>query len=264
MGVSRLRSIRGLKPIYFVPREDIAGQVLIPCLSNAVSVQCMVGFFSAQSLSVLAPGLASFVEASSESLRLIISPVLRAEDREAISAGCMSPQDVIREFLAAGLSVEDALARHTLRCLAYLISVRRLEIRIAFLKDAIFHPKVWLISNSTDTVAIHGSSNLTVTGLSKNFEQVSVTKSWTDENSSFVVESLKTEFDSIWYGRSFDCQVFDFPEAVSRRLLREYSSDRPPTEDELLAILEQEPVDEITTASSSAFSIPPQPELHNR
>lgn len=253
----RLRDIEGIRPIYFVPRENIAEEVLIPCLENAVTVDCMVGFFSGESFSILAPGLASFISVSSEPLKLIISPVLRAEDREAISAGCTSPEDVIREFLAAGLTVENALSRHTLRCLAYLISVKRLQVQIALLKDAIFHPKVWLISDGTDTVAVHGSSNLTVTGLSKNFEQVSVTKSWSDGNSSFVVERLRSEFNSIWCGRSSDCQVFDFPEAVSRKLLREYSGDQPPTEDELFAIMENEPEDKIIVASGNAFGIPP-------
>ena len=70
----------------------------------------------------------------------------------------------------------------TLRCLSYLIGVGRLEIRVALLRDAIFHPQVWLICDDIDTIAVHGSSNLTVSGLSRNFEQVSVTRSWTDEN----------------------------------------------------------------------------------
>jgi superfamily II DNA or RNA helicase len=255
--LAALRSIRDLKPIYFVPREDIAAEVLIPCLSNAVSVSCMVGFFSGHSFSILAPGLASFIAASSEPLRLVICPVLRPEDREAIAAGCSSPEEVIREFLASGLTVEEGLARHTLRCLAYLISVGRVEIRIALLRDAIFHPKVWLISDGNDTVAIHGSSNLTVTGLSKNFEQISVTRSWTDENSNFVVEKLKAEFDAIWTRRSAECQVFDFPEAVARTLLREYSGTQVPTEDELLAIMEEEPLNKIAATRGCTFRIPP-------
>src|SRR5208282_1702414 len=116
----------------------------------------------------------------------------------AISDGYSSPEQVVEEFLAAGLTVEDGLAKHTLRCLAYLISMGRIQIRIALMRDAIFHPKIWLISNGTDTVAVHGSSNLTVSGLSKNFEQVSVTRSWTDENSAYVIERFKTEFERMW------------------------------------------------------------------
>lgn len=252
-----LRSIRGVRPIYFVPREDIAHDVLIPCLGNAVSVDCMVGFFSGRSLAMLAPGLASFIAASDQPMRLVICPVLRPEDREAIATGCNAPEDVIREFLSSGLTVEDALLRHTLRCLAYLISVGRVEIRVALLKDAIFHPKVWLISDATDTIAIHGSSNLTVSGLSKNFEQVSVTRSWTDENSRLVVDSLRAEFDSIWSRRSGECEVFDFPEAISRQLVRDYSGTGVPTEDELLAIIETEIPPGEPAPISCTFRVPP-------
>jgi phosphatidylserine/phosphatidylglycerophosphate/cardiolipin synthase-like enzyme len=172
-----------------------------------------------------------------EPLRLVICPVLRAEDREAIAAGFKSAEEVIREFLASGLTVEDGLAHHTLRCLAYLISVGRVEIKIALLRDAIFHPKVWLISDATDTIAVHGSSNLTLSGLSKNFEQVSVTRSWTDESGGIVVEKLTAEFEAIWSRRSLECEVFDFPEAVARNLVREYSTGQAPTEADLLDVL---------------------------
>lgn len=251
-----LRSIRGLRPIYFVPREDIVREVLIPCLAGAVSVDCMVGFFSGRSLSVLAPGMASFIAASNQPMRLVICPVLRSEDREAIAAGCSSPDQVIRDFLSSGLNVEDGLLRYTLRCLAYLISLGRIEIRVALLQDAIFHPKVWLISDASDTVAIHGSSNLTVSGLSRNFEQVSVTRSWTDENSQYVVQSLRGEFDAVWSGRSMECQVFDFPEAISRQLVRDYSNLGVPTEDELLSVLEEETTSRHAAVSHSPFEIP--------
>jgi superfamily II DNA or RNA helicase len=254
--VTQLRSIGGLKPIYFVPREDIASEVLIPCLGNAVSVDCMVGFFSGRSLAMLAPGLASFIAESSSPLRLVICPVLRAEDREAISAGCNTPETVIHEFLASGLTVEDALTRHTLRCLAYLIGVGRVEIRVALLEDAIFHPKVWLISQGEDTVAVHGSSNLTVSGLSKNFEQVSVTRSWTDETSKSVVVALRAEFDAIWSHRSPECTVFEFPEAVSRKILREYAGMRAPAEEEFLTLLNEGQASDAATDRGPAFRIP--------
>src|SRR5712691_7174763 len=115
--MSPLRDIAGLHPIYFVPREDIANEVLIPCLANSEGVDCMVGFFSGQSLSILAPGLGSFIANSEGALRLVICPVLRPEDREAIREGYSSAEMVISEFLNSGFTVEDSLSKHTLRCL---------------------------------------------------------------------------------------------------------------------------------------------------
>src|SRR4051812_44462861 len=235
--LSSLQSIPGLRPIYFVPREDIAAQVLVPCLKYADQVACMVGFFSGHSLSMIAPGLASFIANSTDTLRLLICPVLRPEDRQAIKDGYSSAEKVVEEFLAAGLTIEDSLAKHTLRCLSYLISVGRIDIRIALMHDAIFHPKIWLISSGLDTIAVHGSSNLTVSGLSKNFEQVSVTRSWTDENSAYVIERFQAEFTNIWSRTSGECMVLDFPAALSQRVLEEFSGTKAPTEDELSSLV---------------------------
>jgi superfamily II DNA or RNA helicase len=252
--VSPLRNVAGIQPIYFVPREDLAAHALVPCLKKTKSVDCMIGFFSSQSLSILAPGLASFIENSKDALRLVICPVIRPEDRDAIRDGYCSADRVIEDFLGAALAIEDALVKHTLRCLTYLISAHRIEIKVALMRDAIFHPKVWLLSDGNDTIAIHGSSNLTLNGLSKNFEQVSVTKSWADETSKYVVQKLQLEFETIWSRKSTECFVYDFPEALSRRLLRDYSGGGQPTEGELLALLESN--SEAGTSESCKFQIP--------
>ena len=62
----------------------MAEEVLIPGFSVAARVDCMVGFFSREVLASLAPGLATYIRHSQNSFRLIISPLLRAEDQTAI------------------------------------------------------------------------------------------------------------------------------------------------------------------------------------
>ena len=47
----------------------------------------MVGFFSSEVLASLAPGLATYVAGSENSFRLVVSPLLRAEDQAAIEKG---------------------------------------------------------------------------------------------------------------------------------------------------------------------------------
>ena len=237
--MSELRNLAGIRPIYFVPREDIVGDLLIPCLQKAETVDCMVGFFSAQSLSVIAPGLASFISNSTHPLRLIICPVLGPADRDAIEKGYKSVEAVVEEFLSNGLSVAEGLARHTLRCLTYLIGLGRVDIRIAVMKDALFHPKVWLISSGHDTLAVHGSGNLTVSGLSKNYEQITVDNNWSDDNGKYVVNKFKIEFENFLSHTSQECTVYDFPDALAKKLLREYGGTGAPTESELLELLDE-------------------------
>lgn len=78
---SELGSLKYLKPLYFLPHDNLAKDVLIPALGCANSVNCMMGFFSSKSLSQIAPGLATFINSTNNKLQLIISPYLKAEDK---------------------------------------------------------------------------------------------------------------------------------------------------------------------------------------
>lgn len=247
-----MRSLGQLRPIYFVPRDNVARAVLIPALACAQSACCMVGYFSAHSLGLLAPGLASFISQSQGRLRLVICPVLSASDRKAIESGYLEPNVAIANFLSADLELVNALGQHTLKCLAYLIAIDRVDLKVAYLSNGIFHPKVWLLSDDDDAVAVHGSSNLTVAGLSKNFEQVNVTCSWEGETSREVIGALESEFKSLWEGGTDECKTYDFPTALKQKLVKEYAGTSPPTEEELGELL---PMDGSSIPTAS-FRIP--------
>ena len=85
-----LRSIEDIRPIYFLPNDPFAEEVLIPAFREAEKACCMMGFFSSQSLSDLAPGLATYINTSQNSIKLIVSPFLRKDDVEAIENGLRS------------------------------------------------------------------------------------------------------------------------------------------------------------------------------
>ena len=69
-----LRSMPDIRPLYMLPEDPVTEEVFIPCFQSATQVDCMVGFFSSEVLVELAPGLATFINQSPESFRLIISP----------------------------------------------------------------------------------------------------------------------------------------------------------------------------------------------
>lgn len=73
---SLLRSHTEIRGLYFLPNDPLADSVLIPGFQSADRVDCMAGFFSSQALVSLAPGLATYIASSKNSLRLIISPLL--------------------------------------------------------------------------------------------------------------------------------------------------------------------------------------------
>lgn len=189
-----LQALERVRPLYMLPTDPLTEEVLIPGFQAADRVNCMVGFFSSEVLASIAPGLATYISGSENSFRLVISPLLRAEDRVAIEDGLKSAEEAADEILEELIVTEDLLQRHTLECLSWLLRERRIEIKIALMKDALFHPKVWLFENREDVIAVHGSSNVTYAGIRKNIEQVAISKSWQDPNQRYITNKLRYEF----------------------------------------------------------------------
>ena len=235
----KLREIIDIRPLYILPKDPVTEEALIPCFQSATHVNCMMGFFSSEILVSLAPGLATFINCSDESLRLIISPTLRTEDKEAIEDGIVSTEDFITSALEDFVVTENTIAQHTLKCLSWLLRHGRVEIKIALMNDALFHPKVWLFREGDDVIAVHGSSNMTYAGIQKNIEQISISKSWEDSTQRYTTEKLSEQFRELWANRDESCTVVSMPQAIQNNLLKTYHSDTPPTEEDLKMLYKQ-------------------------
>ena len=234
-----LRAIPDIRPLYILPKDPATEHVLIPCFQSATHVDCMMGFFSSEILVSLAPGLATFMNRADESLRLIISPLLRPEDKAAIAEGIASVEDIVNTTLEDFVVTENAIAQHTLKCLSWMLRHGRVEIKIALMKDALFHPKVWLFHEGDDVIAAHGSSNMTYAGIQKNIEQMSISKSWEDANQYYITERFCDQFKQFWTNYDESCTVIPIPQAIEENLLKTYNSDIPPTEDDFHTLYKQ-------------------------
>jgi len=237
--VKGLSDIPSVQPIYFLPDDNLAEEVLIPCLSAASTFDCMVGYFSSRSFAQLAPGFASYLENPERVLRLIVSPFLTSADREAIERGVKSESEIVRDSVRALLVSEEGIVRHTFRCLSYLIARKRLAMKIALMNDAQFHLKAWMVTKGDERLAAHGSGNFTEAGLIRNYEQITISRSWIDPNQDHIVTSLQNKFTALWDRKVPSCRIYDLPEAVERRLLRDYPADRPPTEQEYRDLVQE-------------------------
>lgn len=233
LGKQSLRSLDGIRPLYMLPVDPLVEEVLISGFQVAGKVDCMVGFFSSEVLVSLAPGLSTYIAASENSFRLIISPLLSAEDQAAMEDSVETRESIAREVLEEMLVTEDLLQQHTLKCLSWLLRAGRMEIKVALMKDALFHPKVWIFTTGDDIMAVHGSSNVTQAGIRKNVEQVAVSKSWEDPNQRYIAERLCNQFRKLWDNKDDGCLVIAMPHAIRDRLLQTYHSDAPPTEADL-------------------------------
>jgi len=252
------------KPLYLLPRDNLSEEVLIPGFTGAMHARCMVGFFSSAALAEVAPGLATYLSAATGNFQLIISPFLTEADQQALAAGTREPSDIATDFLINNLVSANALQEHTLKCLSYLLALGRIEIRVALMKDGLFHPKVWLFDDRNERLAVHGSSNMTRSGLRRNKEQVTVSKSWADPTQRYIGDTLSTAFERLWLDRDEDCLVIGMPQAIADELLRVYPPSTLPTEDEFRALWDKarattpptEAVPELGPRPADHFSVP--------
>ena len=254
-----IQSLRNVRPLYVLPADPLAEEVLIPGFQRAQTVNCMIGFFSSEALASLAPGLATYITATRNSLRLIVNPILRSGDLAAIQEGLRSNDAIATDILDDLFLAEDLLQRHTLTCLSWLIRTGRVEIKVALMENALFHLKVWLFNAPDGTLVVHGSSNATAAGLRKNVEQVAVSQSWVDSNQRYVAAKLQAQFDRFWNDDEDNCLVVDMPRAIRDRLVQSYRTDAPPTEADLNALYRRASGRENMLRDSELPTIRPRP-----
>lgn len=253
------------KPIYILPRDDVAKAAISPAMAVSEEVSIMMGFFSSASLAEIAPGLANFLNNTGEKLRLVISPFLSQEDQDALRDGIANADDLVDKSTALLTLSPDELANHTLKCLSWLISSGRLEMKIALMRNAMFHSKVWYFRNGPYQAVLHGSANMTNHGLRKNREQVALARSWMSAEASETCREFYLEFESLWSGGDSDCVTVPLSAAAKNNLIKEFKGESPPTEGEFQHLwrrahgLTEEPdnVDDLLkTEKTRGFSVP--------
>ena len=225
------------KPLYILPKDDFVNEVLISSLKLSQSLDCMFGFFGSAALSSIAPGLAEFLVRTDAPMRLVVSPNIQVGDLEALESGSSTAPELMEqrlvEIVGEAKVSANALVRHTLVCLSYLLANGRLEIRVAWLKDgALFHPKVWFFDSDGESVVAHGSSNMTLSGLGRNHEQIRVDASWYGTREVETIRTLREEFEALWEGGGDYAYTIGLPSAVEQDLIRTFKPERPPSDED--------------------------------
>ncbi|MBR3313096.1 MAG: DEAD/DEAH box helicase family protein [Atopobiaceae bacterium] len=215
---------------YRTKMSDIAKEFLVPVLSEAVTYDRAVGFFSSSALAEMAKGIGRIAQRGGR-IRLIASPNLSEEDIKAIESG-YARRERIRQRLLEGLVDIDMLGmadKNCLNMLADLIASGLLDIRIAFAESrtgyGIYHEKVAIVTDEVgDKVAFSGSMNESATAMRENYEAIDVFRSWDDPEDR--VRSKEAAFEAIWDDREPGVSTFDFPE-VKDEIVRRYRTSRP-------------------------------------
>ena len=171
------------------------------CLKNSKEFDLQLGYFSSATISALAEGFASFISRGGR-MRLIINHIVSDEDKAAISKGVNG--GVIEAFDLENFEelkkTFDEYTKQFFECLAFLIYVHRIEIKIVCPrnKKGIAHTKSGQFRDGDSTTSFTGSANFTISGLFNNLEEIKIDRS--DSIDMMVqtrIQAQRDEFDSI-------------------------------------------------------------------
>ena len=198
--------------------DDLAADLFRPSLRVATDYWRAVGYFSSSILEAFGSPLGEFIK-SGGNIRLVTSVELTESDLRAIERGT-SKRDVCGARLDAILDEQfaDGVGDGVTR-LGLLLELGRLDIRIAVPKTGtgIYHEKIGIFLGDDEYVAFTGSSNESRHALENNRECVDVYTSW---ESPTRARSKRAHFAAIWDGTDQGVDVYEFPEAVRRKLIR--------------------------------------------
>ena len=222
-----------IKPgFYRLPEFPIGQQVLIPGFRAAKSVRGAFGWFTAGWIGLLAPGLAEYLnKEETQPITFTVAPVLYPREREAIEvAGTLTPEEAsqrVAHVFTNGRVDADALGQHALDCLAWMIAVGLLHLRVIVPKPTSnYHPKMWLFNDGQHQVLVRGSANATGRGIEGAVEHMDVDVSWADNGQR--IEEGSAALDDWEQGRSLGIErVVNMPDAIREGIVKMAPSTAP-------------------------------------
>lgn len=252
---------KSTKPLWSSPFDDVVSEVLVPGLSIAKFYDCMAGFFSSGSIAELSPGLARFLQNHQHRMRLLISPIIEERDAEYIHRGLtMTDEEAsvwASEFLGASLArTETRLEKHTRQCLAYLLALNRIEIKIVVTQSGIFHRKNFIIKDGEYIACLSGSANLTAGGLRNNHETMQLSCSWKDDTQASICAELQQHFTKYWNNSVHQSRTIGIGSAVRQQIIARYAQDTPPSNDEFIRLLAEHNTNPSEHTTQAPFAIP--------
>ena len=222
--------------------DDRLNGFYIPALSASVRYDRSAGFFSSYALAIAAAGISRLIQNGGR-MRLLVGAQLTEEDVHAIEAGASLDERVATSMTSRLDEDAEGALRDRLAALAWMVSQGTLDVKVVLPKGAngqplsaaaareYYHPKTGLFTDAAgDRLAFSGSSNESVSGWIKNYEEFLVLTSWA--NGSVWIEDLQRRFDRLWNGTEPDWIAMPVPDAARQRLLR-YTPDHAPSRDPL-------------------------------
>jgi superfamily II DNA or RNA helicase len=188
------------------------------CLCNSKRFDLKLGFFSSSAIRTLSDGFALFLH-NGGTMRLIINNILSEKDKDAIIAGTTENPAKVFDLsdiatLKNTLSEND---KHFFDCLAWLISEKKIEIKIITPKDTegIAHTKEGVFVDGKNTIGFNGSCNFSGTALLENKESIDVNCDWDGEISNAKLINTISKFEKTFSGNDNSVRYIEPQEIIT-------------------------------------------------
>jgi len=177
---------------YKTGSENEPLQFYLDGLSNSNEFSLLLGYFSSSAINLLSIGFATFISKGGK-MKMVINHLLSEKDKEAVWRVEDNPNNIRVFDLTDIVSLErvlDEYDTHFFECLAYLISEKRIEIKVIKPKNGkgISHYKSGVFSDGQNSVGYQASCNFTYYGLSENIEQLEAFLSWENGRSNKLIK----------------------------------------------------------------------------
>lgn len=212
-----------ISPIYSSYDNDLIEEFYNPVFKNAVKFDRISAYFSAKTLAFYARGIENFVR-NGHKYRLIISEDISEEDYILIKQGYKLKEDIkfnMLENLKQDLNLDE---EKNISNLAYLISIGIVDIKIAFVKNGIFHDKCGMFyDKDNEVICFRGSNNETVAALNSNYEGFTVTCSWLLDSYGFyekIINRSISDFEKLWNNKYENIIVLEADDVIMSEILK--------------------------------------------
>ncbi len=165
-------------------------------------------------------------------MRLVVGVQLAPEDVEAIKQG-LSEREVIERALDRESPKPEDFTQRRMQALAWMVANGFLEIKVAMpvengkpVPRAIFHHKTGIFTDASgDKISFTGSVNESEQGWTLNNESFHVFCSWKEKDH---LDDDVERFEKHWNNSSTKARVYEFPEALKRKIIS-FAPREPPT-----------------------------------
>lgn len=201
---------------YKTGTEDEPLQFYLDGLANSSEFQLLLGYFSSAAINLLSVGFATFISKGGK-MKMVINHLLSAKDKEVVlkaeNQDGMSKVFDLTDIVTLG-KVLDEYDVHFFECLAYMISEKRIEIKVIKPKNGkgIAHYKSGVFTDGENTVGYKASCNFTLYGLSENLEELEAFLSWENGRSNKLIKKQLKIIDDYFTEKDEDVNYLSVSE----------------------------------------------------